>query len=144
MADDIFELIKLASRARAGARTGKPEELSEAEFLALDALAAAKSMTVGDLQKVVGVLPAQMSRIIRSLENKGGETFVTCAINPQDRRKVDVRIASAGSEALRAYRATRHGFAIAILKDLSRDDRRQFMHMLDRIRNGLAKRLNAT
>ena len=99
MAEEIFDLIKVASVARARSRTGSPEELTEAEFLALDALMQRGPLSVGDIQKRIGVLPAQMSRIIRSLESKGGDAFVTCGINPKDRRKIDVTIAPEGVNA---------------------------------------------
>jgi CRISPR system Cascade subunit CasE len=46
-------------------------------------------MIVGDIQRLLGVLPAQMSRIIRSLENRD-RPLIACHINPRDKRKVDV------------------------------------------------------
>ena len=143
MAGEIFELIKLASTARARARAGAPEVLSETEFLALDVLTQNKSLTVGDVQKRIGVVPAQMSRIIRSLENKGGDAFVTCSINSGDRRKVDVRIAPRGREAHDAYRSLRLGFAMEILRSLAPDDRRRFMGYLGQIHEGISQRLNS-
>ena len=143
MAGEIFELIKLASRARARARADAPEVLAETEFLALDVLAQHKCLTVGDVQKRIGVVPAQMSRIIRSLENKSGDAFVTCSINPDDRRKVDVRMTPKGREAHQAYRSLRLGFATEILRGLKPDDRRRFMGYLNQIHEGIADRLKS-
>ena len=57
------------------------------EGLALDYLANVESATVGEVKKVIQALPAQMSRIIRSLENKGDKSYVECSINPKDKRK---------------------------------------------------------
>lgn len=142
MADDMFELIKIASTARARARSGTPEELTEAEFLTLDALNQRETLTVGEIQERVGVLPAQMSRLIRSLENKGGEAFVTCSINPDDRRKINVRIAPKGRTAYETYRNIRRHFAIEILSSLSPEDREQFMRILGNVRAGIARRLS--
>ncbi|MEE9293448.1 MAG: MarR family transcriptional regulator [Phycisphaerae bacterium] len=142
MADDIFELIKIASTARARARSGNPEELTEAEFLTLDVLTQQASLSVGEIQERVGVLPAQMSRIIRSLENKGDDAFVRCSINPQDRRRINVAIAPKGRNAHRAYRALRRSFAIDILHSLSPGDREQFMRILSDIHAGISKRLS--
>ena len=142
MADDIFELIKVASTARARARSGNPEELTEAEFLTLDVLTQQESLSVGEIQERVGVLPAQMSRIIRSLENKSGDVFVSCSINPQDRRRINVTIAPKGRNAHRAYRTLRRRFAIDILQSLSPEDRKQFMRILGDVRAGISKRLS--
>lgn len=141
MAGEIFELIKLASAARARSRAGAPEVLSETEFLTLDVLTQQEPITVGEVQKRIGVVPAQMSRIIRSLENKSGEVLVTCSINPDDRRKVDVRVTPKGRQAHEAYRSVRLGFATEILRSLEHEDRRRFMGYLNQIREGLTKRL---
>ncbi len=143
MAEEIFELTKIASAARAQARAGNPEELTEAEFLTLDALVRHDTLTVGDIQKRIGVLAAQMSRIIRSLENKNGIALVSCGINPQDRRKIDVKIAPRGRNAHRTYRAARLRFTAAILEKLDPPDRAQFMRILRDIRAGIDKRLAA-
>jgi DNA-binding MarR family transcriptional regulator len=137
MVAEVFEMIKIASAARARARGAQSEELTEAEFLALDALIQHGPMSVGDIQKQIGVLPAQMSRIIRSLEHKGKNAFVQCAINPDDRRKIDVSITLKGRKAHDAYREARMALVTAILNDLSPEERRQFMHILRRMREGM-------
>ncbi len=133
MADKIVELIKLASVARARSRSGRPEELTEAEFLTLDALSEGAELTVGAIQKRIGVLPAQMSRVIRTLESKGGDAYVSCSINASDRRKIDVRMTAKGERSLRAYRAVRRRFALGILESLNETERDQFMSILGRI-----------
>jgi DNA-binding MarR family transcriptional regulator len=139
-AEDIFALTKLAFTARARARAGTPEVLSETEFLSLDVLVQDGPTPVGGIQKRIGVLPAQMSRIIRALESKGGEAFVVCAINPNDRRKIDVRITPKGRNAHRTYRAARLKMSMDILKDLSAGDRSEFVRILGLIRAAMAQR----
>ena len=68
LAEEVFELGKLGSRMRAAARTDESAStLTETETLALDLLSKQGEMTVGEIQKGIGVLPAQMSRIIRAL-----------------------------------------------------------------------------
>lgn len=143
MVGEIFELMKIASTARARARAGKSEEVTETEFLALDALVQDQSLTVGEIQKQIGVLPAQMSRIIRSLETKGNNAFVLCNINPRDRRRIDVRVTPKGRKAHQAYRAARLSFVTAMLNDLTADDRRLFMRIIGNIRDGIRKRMEA-
>lgn len=143
MAEEIFELSKLASAIRAQNRAGTPEVLSETEFLTLDVLIQEGPMTVGAIQRRIGVLPAQMSRIIRSLENKGGRRFVECTIHPSDRRKIDVQVTPSGRKGHRAYRSARLKMTTEILQDLTPEDRRQFVGICGRIRSGMSKRAHA-
>ena len=99
-ADEVFDLSKESWIAQSRGKTKKHPDLTETEFLTLDVLArAARSYTVGEIQREIGVLPAQMSRIIRSLEKKGGKSLVQCRINPDDKRKIDVDLSPAGREA---------------------------------------------
>jgi len=142
MVAEIFELMKISSTARARARAGNPEELTETEFLALDALTRLDTMTVGEIQKQVGVLPAQMSRIIRSLESRGKDALVACAINPHDRRKIDVSITTRGRKAHDAYQTARMSFVTAILNDLTPEDRLEFMRIIRAMRHNIVQRMN--
>ena len=140
LADEIFELTTMVSSLRSRMHTEDAREPTETEFLALDILAKGGKQNVGEIQREIGILPAQMSRLIRSLEAKGG--LVECRINENDRRKIDVKIAPKGRNAHQAYRAARLHFATQILKDLSRQDRKQFMRILGDIRSGIANRLS--
>src|SRR5436305_13815175 len=62
-------------------------DLKEVEFLALSILRQHDTLIVGDIQRMLGVLPAQMSRIIRSLEMRD-QPLIACRINPQDTRTI--------------------------------------------------------
>lgn len=64
----------------------KNKGLKEMEFLTLCHLRNKDLMNVGDIQKLLGVLPAQMSRIIRSLENRD-IALISCSINSLDKEK---------------------------------------------------------
>ena len=142
LAEEVFELSTLGSIVRHGTRTGAAgRQLSEAEFLALDALAKESPLTVGVIQKAVGVLPAQMSRIVRALENKEGDALITCEINAQDRRRIDVSLTAVGRKAYRAYRQVRLRLTMDILSELSPADREEFMRLLRLMRESVAKRL---
>ena len=140
-AEEIFELTQLASVLRTRARMGKTEALSEAEFLTLDFLAKDDDRTVGEIQRHVGVLPAQMSRLIRALENKDGQALVACQINPQDRRRINVRLTSTGRSTHKAYKGKRLALTGQILKALSDSDRAKFMRILRQIRDMMTARL---
>lgn len=140
-AEEIFELTQLASVLRTRTRMGKTEALSEAEFLTLDFLAKDDDRTVGEIQRHVGVLPAQMSRMIRALEAKEGQALVACQINPQDRRKINVRLTATGRSIHKAYKGKRLALTGEILQALSDSDRARFMRILRQIREMMTARL---
>jgi DNA-binding MarR family transcriptional regulator len=141
LAEEVFELGKLGSRFRAASRRDDDSgsSLTETETLALDLLDRQGEMTVGEIQKGIGVLPAQMSRIVRSLEDKGGEAYIKCTINPQDRRKIDVVITPAGRKALSAYREERLGATMKVLSILEPPERDELMRIFRKISAHLSK-----
>lgn len=139
LADEIFDLSKLTSQARAQSRTNGVETLTETENLTLDLLRKQEVMSVGEIQKSIGVLPAQMSRVIRGLEDKSGTAYITCSINPDDRRKIDVTITPEGLSALEAYRSARMSSIIRILASLDVEERTEFMRLLRKIRDSVSK-----
>lgn len=141
MAVEIFELYRLIAIARTRRPTG-PDELSETEFLTLDLLENEEPLTIGEVQKRIGVVPAQMSRIVRSLEGAGGKAFVACKINANDRRRVDISLTPAGKTALENYRNVRMGTMYHVLKALKPLDRLEFMRMLREIRGAFQSLLN--
>src|SRR5947209_649903 len=81
-------------------------DLKEVEFLTLSILRQHDTLIVGDIQRMLGVLPAQMSRIIRSLETRD-QPLIACRINPQDKRKIDVVLTPAGEGAHSEYQTSR-------------------------------------
>ena len=117
-ARDLFEVVTqlgLTAFAVAGARG----TLKEVEFLTLAILQEHGTMIVGDIQRLLGVLPAQMSRIIRSLENRP-QPLITCQINPRDKRKVDVCLTPGGEKSLTDYQTMRTDRLVELLRDLRR------------------------
>jgi DNA-binding MarR family transcriptional regulator len=100
----------------------------------LDLLARHQPMTVGQLQRGIGVLPAQMSRVMRSLEEKGDKPLIDCTINAQDRRKVDVALTDSGRNAYQSYRTSRLARSVEVLGQLKQRDRREFMRIMRIIR----------
>jgi DNA-binding MarR family transcriptional regulator len=108
-------------------------DLSESEFLTLDALEEVTSLSVGDLRRRVAVLPAQMSRIIKALEQRYDEKLVLCAINPKDKRKIDVSITPKGRRAVAAYRRAKIMTSVEALSSVSDEDLAVFSAFLERI-----------
>ncbi len=139
LAEEVFELNKLSWTARAQVRQRSECTVSEYEFLALDVLAKQGPMTVGELQKHVGVMPAQMSRVIRSLENKPDGPMITCAINARDKRKVDVTLTEAGRGAVSGYRTSKLATITETLTCLGPSDRDEFIRILRVIRTHLTR-----
>jgi DNA-binding MarR family transcriptional regulator len=105
-------------------------DLSETEFLALDHLAEAGTTTVGVIQKHTGVLPAQMSRILRRLEDEG---FVSTAMNRTDRRKVDVSLTDSGRRRHARYRQAKLAPLLAALERLTPEERSLFMGLVEKM-----------
>jgi len=115
-------------------------EITETEFLALDVLVrASRSLHVGEIQRELGILPAQMSRVIRSLEHKGEKPLVKCQINPEDKRKIDVELTAVGKETHRAYRQWKLGTIQEMMLTLSEQDRNELVRILRLIRAGASK-----
>ena len=131
-ARELFDVVTQISLAtlRGRRRTG---DLKEAEFLTLTILQDHGTMIVGDIQRQLGVLPAQMSRIIRSLENRR-EPLITCRINPQDKRKIDVCLTEAGERVLQEYQGVRVRRIVELLHDLPEGDQENLTRLLDKVR----------
>lgn len=120
VAHDLFEVFTRLglSTLRGRRRTG---DLKEVEFLTLSLLQAHGTMIVGDIQRLLGVLPAQMSRIIRALETRE-RPLIQCRINARDKRKVDVVLTAAGEKALMEYQTSRVARLAERLRSLGDSD----------------------
>jgi DNA-binding MarR family transcriptional regulator len=140
-AKDLFEVVTQLGLAtlRGRRRSG---DLKEVEFLTLAILHEHGTMIVGDIQRLLGVLPAQMSRIIRSLENRE-RPFISCQINPRDKRKVDVCLTSGGEKALLEYESRRTDRLIELLRDLPEEEQVDLNRLVDKL-HGLLDRSPAT
>jgi DNA-binding MarR family transcriptional regulator len=111
-------------------------DLKEIEFLTLSVLHQHGTLIVGDIQRLLGVLPAQMSRIIRSLENRE-RPFIACRINPQDKRKINVCLTAWGEKALTEYQALRVGGIAELLRGLPEEDQEHIARLLDKLHGAL-------
>src|SRR5579885_2621053 len=120
-----FCLALPRGRRRAG-------DLKDIEFLALTILSGHGTMIVGDIQRLLGVLPAQMSRIIRSLEARE-RPLIACRINPSDKRKIDVCLTAAGEKALADYREQRVRAIADLLRRLPEEDLEDVHGLLDKL-----------
>ncbi len=131
LAQELFQVVTqiCLSTLRGRRRLG---DLKEVEFLTLSLLQANSTMIVGDLQRLLGVLPAQMSRVIRALENRD-RPYIQCRINPRDKRKIDVGITPGGEKALLDYQAKRVGRIVERLQSLSDDDQDEMIRTLNKL-----------
>jgi DNA-binding MarR family transcriptional regulator len=96
-------------------------------------------MIVGDIQRLLGVLPAQMSRIIRSLEDRE-RPLIACHINARDKRKIDVQMTAAGEKALKDFQADRVTRIATVLNDLPEEIHEDLSRLLDKLRVRLGLR----
>lgn len=131
IAQDLFEVVTQIGLSTLRGRR-RLADLKEVEFLTLSILHNRSSMIVGDIQRLLGVLPAQMSRIIRSLENRD-RALISCRINPQDKRKIDVCLTPAGEKALTDYRDASVSRIVEHLRDLPEEDREDLTRSLDKL-----------
>ena len=131
IAHELFQVVTqiCLSTLRGRRRTG---DLKEVEFLTLSLLQEHGTLIVGDIQRVLGVLPAQMSRVIRALENRE-RPLIECSINPRDKRKIDVELTSNGEKALLDYQGKRVGRIVEQLSTLSEDDQDELMGALNKL-----------
>ena len=135
MADEIFSLTKMSWRQRLATRHLGEEELSESQFLTLDGIVTrGEPQTVGDLQRAIHVVPAQMSRIIRSLENDFDAPLIRCELNQEDKRKIDVRLTDDGRTAYSDFISSRIGRTLELLGRLTEKDRLDFIRVCGQMR----------
>ncbi len=140
-AEEVLEVSKDFWVAQSQSKGKKQPEITETEFLALDILTRSGQLTVGDIQRQIGVLPAQMSRIVRSLEHKGDAPLIRCTINPQDKRKIDVELTEAGRQMHQTYREIKLGNIEKMLASMNEHDRNELMRILRVIRENFRKPL---
>ena len=82
-----------------------------------------------------------MSRILRSLERRSDKPLIKCAINPTDRRRIDVTITDAGRKAHRDFRDARISMNAETLSQLPPQDVREFMRIMEKIRGHMLPEL---
>src|SRR5437016_3705925 len=131
IAQDLFEVVTQISLSTLRGRR-RVADLNQVEFLTLSILHAHDTMIVGDIQRLLGVLPAQMSRIIRALENRDAP-LIACRINPRDKRKIDVCLTPAGEKALTDYRDASVRRIVEHLRHLSEDDQEDLTRTLEKL-----------
>jgi DNA-binding MarR family transcriptional regulator len=141
LARGVFDLITQFCLAvpRHRRRAG---DLKEIEFLTLSLLQQQGTLIVGDIQRQLGVLPAQMSRVIRSLESRE-RPFISCRINPQDKRKIDVAITPAGLAAFHDYQGPRVSGIARLVGRLPEEDVEELHRLVDKL-NDLVAQTSAT
>ena len=140
IAQELFEVVTqiCLSTLRGRRRLG---DLKEVEFLTLAILQANGTMIVGDIQRILGVLPAQMSRVIRALENRE-RPLIQCRINPRDKRKIDVCLTPYGEKSLLEYQGIRVGRIVERLQNLNDEDQEDLIRALNKL-HGLLERTPA-
>jgi DNA-binding MarR family transcriptional regulator len=125
---DIFTQLRLSTFP---VRWGLVD-ITEAEFLTLVILKNNGTMIVGNIQRILGVLPAQMSRIINSLE-KREHPLIQCLINTGDKRKIDVCLTTFGEQSISEYQSARVGLIAKSLQNLSGEHYEDVIEALNKL-----------
>jgi DNA-binding MarR family transcriptional regulator len=113
------------------------------DFLALTLLDERGTMIVGDIQRLLGVLPAQMSRIIRRLEADRQNPLIACRINRHDKRKIDVSLTEAGVKALAEYESMRVERIAEMLNELGEGEQESLQQLLGKVMSRLDSSLHS-
>lgn len=135
IAQDLFHVMTRVSLATQPIER-RDNDLKDMEFLTLSILHSKQPMIVGDIQKILGVLPAQMSRIIRALENRE-LPLIACQINAYDKRKIDVRLTDEGEKMLNEYQHIRVERLSKLLAHTKSDDQQEIQNLLNRLQKVL-------
>jgi MarR family transcriptional regulator, 2-MHQ and catechol-resistance regulon repressor len=141
LAEEMFNLHFLFWALRHRNRVDDPFDLTEPEFVTLDTLVRKGTCTVGEIQQVLDVRPAQMSRIIRALEKKSEKKLLHCAINPQDKRRINVTISDVGKKAHEEYRRRRIHSSMELLSGLSESEQTEVMKLIHRFHHIMSEKL---
>ena len=137
LAHHLFDVVTRFCLAvpRGRKRSG---DLKEIEFLALSLLHQRETLIVGEIQRQLGVLPAQMSRVIRALESRE-HPLIACRINSGDKRKIDVMLTPEGRSAFRDYQTTRVRTIAGLLRKLDESDREDLGRLAGRVHEALKR-----
>jgi DNA-binding MarR family transcriptional regulator len=134
---ELFELVTHVTMAALRGRR-RSDDLKELEFLTLTILQEQGTMIVGDIQRLLGVLPAQMSRIIRALE-EGDKPLISCRINSTDKRKIDVCLTTFGEKTLMEYQSVRVTRIGKLLNNLCEEDQEDLLRVLEKLNGSLPR-----
>lgn len=145
MGEEVFALHLLFWRSRIS--KSNITELSETQFLTLDILNKNGLQNVGDLQRAIGVLPAQMSRVIRALESNFDSPLIHCELNAHDKRKIDVTITEAGTKAYEDFKQAKITNLSTLIGTLNPSDQENLVRicreMIKNLREMNAANLNS-
>jgi DNA-binding MarR family transcriptional regulator len=131
LAHELFNVVtQICLSTLRGRRRGG--DLKEVEFLTLSLLHDNGTMIVGDIQRLLGILPAQMSRVIRALENRD-RPLIQCRINTRDKRKIDVVLTGSGEKALVDYQGKRVRRIAEQLQSLTEEEQDELLRVLHRL-----------
>jgi DNA-binding MarR family transcriptional regulator len=128
--NELAEAIFTVSKRSWVESSNQTSAITESEFLALEYLCEVGTTSVGEIQHHINVVPAQMSRLLRRLE---AEMLVTTAINPNDRRKVDVTISDTGRAIRDEYRKAKLAPIVSALDRLTSEERTEFMNLVKKM-----------
>lgn len=132
LADQAFQVMTQVLLSLPRGKREIPSKLKEMEFFTLAILQQHETMIVGDIQRILGVLPAQMSRIIRALADRN-RPLIKREFNPKDNRKINITLTNAGEKALNEHVSPRvDAIQELLVSKLSESERKSLAELLNR------------
>lgn len=130
LANDLFDMV---SRLRISTYCNR-RNLVEAELLILSLFRRTPSLRVGDIRHTLGLFPAQMSRLLRSLENRS-PPLIECRIDQSDKRRIDIYITADGGKMIAEYRSVCVSRIVDQLQNLTDDDQKDLIRVLNKLQD---------
>lgn len=105
-------------------------DLSRGELFVLQWLAGKREAPAGELGTAMDISTARVAALLNSMERKG---WVKRLPDPQDRRKIRVRLTEAGEAVAAREKHRIHAYTEKVLAELGEADAREFLRILDRL-----------
>lgn len=108
----------------------KVRDLSRGELFVLQLLYKKRELPAGELSAAMEISTARVATLLNSMERKG---WVERLPDPQDRRKIRVRLTEAGEAVAAREKHRIHAYTEKVLAELGEADAREFLRILDRL-----------
>jgi len=131
-------VLRVERRLNVTASGRRDAHLTMQEYCVLNALRSGLCH-VGTLRNFLGVHAVQMTRILRRLEKGGSAPLIQCAINREDRRRIDVTLTTAGKRALQKFRRSRLAPITEAINHLDDQTCRCLLAAIEQLRETLQK-----
>ena len=128
LAEQLLENMILANKSKSLLKLSK---IIHGEMFALQMIASHhNNITPGDISKAAGTSPARIAAELNSLENKG---LIIREIDPNNRRRILVRLTPDGENSANKYRCEGMEVAVELLSQLGEQDAREYVRIIGKL-----------